>query len=925
MTNINFPSSGGSSVLDYTISECSGDAIITFVPSDNWYTVQHNSAAKTVLITAQSTSDEMYRTSDIIVNMNSSSCTTITVGQDGLTPCNCNALTNIDISLYEIPASGESSGTVVGTYTLVGGNCSDANISFVSTVDTGGQYYGGAFDLVAENGEIILVSDVIDNPYEDMIEFYVDVYYGEKQCSSFSIVQDGTEVTCDCTHKELLLKKAHQYFSNQPYATTSSTTKKYTPLTNVLIASGSTVCGTFYVADDYSVEGISSAWTETDDSHVYVYANIEPNNSGLGRSMPVNIYYTPKKENDDSNSGSCEESFAITLYQTENYFNCRTYVNSGLCNRFTYNRYGNSGYNSKNQYVVMHNYEWTSSTSSVITLETDYTGKKLRIKPTFEVGYCDVTINKSYGNTWETENEEPLTNIDPSDIAELSYSGNTTGSARIGCQFKDINSADTKFKYAKAYLDLYTDDGNVYCCTPATYYWIQGPYECCDCARIPSKANLTTIPSEGKTDTLNGLGFVFTGQSASVPCAYGVYIDSVRVDPSSAGTILSVSYDTDNGGISAYTYQIYENNDAERNVNIIQVLKCSGDTEGCDYIRAKYKQPKNACDCTSLLSTISHRGTVAPSEPNICSTYSNLYEKTRSYFPSSQTPTEYFDVYVVPYLNSTNTCQGAEAYMVICDANRTPITIPSSRRIMGECTNNMNSFGFYDSIGSYSAGRGFKLKTYNYGSLNFSMVLENPNPVLSDGCYNVYECYPSFYYYIDIYKNDEKICTSSRTYLYNNGAKFVVKAPKEDCKCEPSCNILSDFTYEINTALTICMKDSKEHILVSSGGGEFITATFNHYNGEDLTNFGICSGIGTFIYSVSSTTSDVSCDIVNGNQLRVNVGEFTSETQRLFTCDIHYGYADAFGGTTYCVDRYLTIYFLQCGNEYENCSCSNES
>lgn len=920
MTNINFPSSGGSSVLSYVISDCLGADSISFVASDNWYSLVHDISARTVTITVQSSLSDSARTSDIIVSINGNSCPSknVVIIQDGLLPCDCNSFVDFSQLLFEIDASGMTSGTVVGTYSLLGSNCDDEDISFDVSVITpeSGQYYGGSFDLVAINGNIILASDVIANLNSGITTFDVDIYYGDSKCRSFSVVQDGTEVTCECgEHIEYLISKYHQYFSNYPYSTSSSTTRKYTVLNNVLIASGSTACGTFTVGEPFPT-GISSAWTVTDDSHVYIYANIE-SNSGDGRSMAVNVYYKTRDNNDCG-------YFSIILYQgNSDYFNCRTLKNSNGCDRFIYDDTGNSTYNDKNQWIVMHTYEWTGSSQPTVSLESDYYNKKLKIIPIFEIGYCDIIRNNR--SKWETENEDPMIDIDPSDVTDFSYSAITNG-IRMSFKFKGINSAETKFRYAKVYLDLYTDDGNVYCCTPATYYWIQGAYECCDCSLIPSGTSTTTnLNGNATSGTVTGIGFTIGGQYSSIPCAYGIYMDSVRLEPSSAGTISSVSYDTNTGGISAFTYEIYENDDAERNINIIEVLKCSGDSSGCDYVCGKYKQAKLNCNCNDLLRNVNHTG--VRNVVDICSGYTIVEQKTVPYF-SSQSRTVYFGNNLMPYVTTSTgaLCTGATAYMVLCDASGNTLTLPSDRWLSGECANSIgspkNKFRFGTSVYHYDNGRGYLLQTVSFSSLKTEISISEPDETLSSGsCYNVYVCQPSFYYRIDIYRNGTLNC-SSPLYCYANKAKFIIKSPKENCECEVSCNSFTSFTYTLNTSMSTCTIDGEEYVLISSGGGRYFVATFSHLNGADLTEFGICSGIGSFVYSVNSTTSSISCDVMN-DELWVTIPSFDTQSKRTFTCDINYGY-DISGVTTIC-DTYLTINFLQCGNEYENCSCSNES
>lgn len=928
MTNINFPSSGGSSVLSYVISDCLGADSISFVASDNWYSLVHDISARTVTITVQSSLSDSARTSDIIVSINGNSCPSknVVIIQDGLLPCDCNSFVDFSQLLFEIDASGMTSGTVVGTYSLLGSNCDDEDISFDVSVITpeSGQYYGGSFDLVAINGNIILASDVIANLNSGMTTFDVDIYYGDSKCRSFSVVQDGTEVTCDCTYKELLLKKAHQYFSNQPY---SSSNHSYTPLTNVLIASGSTACGTFYVGE--IGEGISSAWTETDDAHVYVYANIEPNNSGLGRSMPVNIYYTPKKEYEENSDDTCENPFTIALHQSNSeYFNCNYLLSLDYCN---YKIFGKSSYYG----IFARSYDYMSyaSLNNVKMLNVVSESKGVILTPRVEIGYCDLV--KFSTSSWEIENEEPITNIDPYDIVELTYNRVTNGFSVVKIRFKTPNSpisgqewtysATTKSRYAKVYFDLYTDYGNIYCCTCNHYYLVQGPYQCCDCNSI-IHSNEQSISSN-----IYNASSVWSSDTYSyMVCNYGAYLDSVEVVPSSAGTILSTTADTITGGIAKYEYQINENNGGSmRFVSIVETIKCDPNSDGCAYKRYTFRQQKNTCECSEMLSKISFNGSVEVSGEitGDCKSSSFSVERINNKPAYINTKIE-----IAPYISTIiqDFCPSVDAYMVLCDASGNPkdmsTYMSSDGYIMGECSYNKNGFKFkgYD-----SNKNAFRIQHFFVSPDDISSIkLEYP---ITNGCHNEYHCYPSYYFYIDFYnKNDDSFVCSSKDnfgkiYVYNKQRAIKIITPTGDCKCDFDCNTFSGFNYQIDTAFTTCMKDGEEHIIVPSGQSSYIVATFNHYNGEDLTNFGICSDVGTFIYSVSSTTSDVSCDIVNGNQLRVNVGEFTSQTQRLFTCDIHYGYASAFGGTTYCVDRYLTVYFLQCGNEYENCSCSNES
>lgn len=908
MTNINFPSSGGSSILNYAISECSGSAVLTFEPSDNWYTVNHDTLAHTITIATPSTSSSSYRSSDIVVKLNGSGCTSqrIVVRQDGLGPCDCNSLTNIDISLYEIPASGVSSGTVIGTYTLLGSNCDETEINFYVTITSPG-YFGGHFDLVAENGELILVSDVIDNPYEDIIEYDVDIYYDDDKCRSFSVVQDGTEVTCDCDYAEMLLRKQYQYFSNHPYNSASTSGKSCTYLTNVLIASGSTACGNFSVHDVSN--GILSAWTESDESHIYIYADIEEFNGDSGRSLSMDILYQTKKGED------CR-FFPIELYQSPTqYFRC----GSTACTPSAYISYTNN-YHANGKYINASTYDYVQGHtfySGVTMLRTIYYEKYVKIKPRIEVGYCDLIVNNTY---FDTENEEPIIGQDPASIVDFSYTLVSSGLIEASIQFKDINLNENKSKYAKIYLDVYTDNGNVYCCTPGSLYEIQAPYQCCDCNLIETVGTSVEVDGGEHTYTYGR----WSSTKAKMPCSYGAYLDSVEISPSSAGTVIVTSRYPD-GSISGYTYQFYENNDERRFITVYENIKCSGDasSEGCSYIVRKGYQAANTCNCSGMTSA-ARKSEEIMSEPISTCGEGRRYEEVVSYTAS----TCGFNVSLLKSVPSTF-CTKADAYVVICDVSGTPVDMStymsSDGYIMGECP--MNTNGFKPRNTFYETKGGYKLWASSYSDWNTQIKLENPSS--ADTCYNYYYCYPSFYYYLAFYDKttDELICTSkdvNEMYVFNNKLSFVVKMPKEDCECEFDCNTFSGFSYTLNSELATCSISNYEYVLVSSGGGEFIVATFNHYNGEDLTNFGICSGMGEFVCSVNSTMQGIVCEIINDNQFKITIPSYTEQNQRTFTCNVYYGYKDNEDNTHIC-EKYFTINFLQCGNEYENCSCSNES
>lgn len=917
MTNVIFPSSGGTIVLNYSLDNCSSsESVVIFEPQENWYSFQQDSQNGTVTLIASAASDN--RSGSITVSVNGSDCTlsTIVIQQDKETVCDCNSFLSGGVSTisvnYIIPSSGVSSGEVIGHYFLDG--CSDSSISFGSS----------ELDLSASNGDIILMEDIAANPSTDtMIEYHIYLYYGVSSVPCFSgiVPQEASEVKCSCSNVFNIVHTVHKYFSNLD----NTVNPNYTPLNDVMILSASTACGEFVAKSENDA---LSTWIKGQDvpdkvlleesgGTIYAYVTLLPQSTATSdlRTIPIDIKY--KIKNPNGGYDDCDITTTILTQSGNEYWQCRP-------DSCSYNMFKNSYYledfiYSGNKYCKVIRANNTSEVMLEYTsleFNRNYNGKHIIARPRLsEVGYCDavstsVTYYDEANLKWIISNEQPV-NANLSDWVSYRYYND-----KSYITFLSPNTETNRFKYVKIDYDIYTDyDSNfdnegILCCTALQIYCLQGPTNCCDCNMLfsfPSGyeyGRTEDYHEMTETKTIN-----YDGGNLSLDfllCNTGAYVADVYIYPSSAGTVTEKLYDVvdSNSALTSYTYTIYENNTKEVYKYSIHFTVMCGEEE-CDITIFEADKEYNPCSSScndlsgettfigytnSTINTTSYSGGWRSRE--ISSDQTSAYSKTGLYMSST-------------FLS--NCSDNIQAYMVICDENGNNEDIDDIVRYGCNSIWNSNQNGY---------------KFLNHTNKGWRLTSESDNNLLlffevqsGEQSYETYRTILCYYYKIKYYSGDTLLC-ESQVYARDGRSTNYVTYVTGSTTCDaPSCSNISSFIgYTINSSLSTTSEGGITYIIIPKAGGTFTLATLDYPNGKSIHSINsiYCTGYALNYAFSSTTTSDIiTCSITNnGYNLSCTISSNPDTQYRTITCELHTRINHE-GTTTPCNTR--TIYIRQLG------------
>lgn len=873
MTNVIFPSSGGTIVLNYSLKNCSSsESVVTFEPQENWYYFQQDSQNCTVTLTASTASDN--RSGSIIVTVNGSACTlsTIEIHQDKETVCDCDSFSQITLS-YVIPYSGAPSGTVIGSYSLHS-SCNEGLIHFSSPT----------LVLGASNGNIYLREDVSAIPdTSPVMEHSVKMYYGNNltECAS-EIIPQGE---CNCDNIFKYVHRLYRNFSN--LSDENHPRMGYTPLginDGVMILSGSTACGRFTANASGStalntvISGITcenKVLIVQDDNNIYAYVHINENPNGFTRSIGVDLQYWVKSDN-DSGETLCSVVYAYLLQSESNYVVCP----SNNCKDLI-------SYSASVEDVRLIPYnDTTYRTFGYITPESSL-GVGIELKIT-EVGYCDVTAIEDAVMDWhyELSSISPDTSAVISDWADICYNGNTN---RIDLRFLQQNPSE-RFKYVKYNVDLYTDkyikvnaqddpgdnttNTGVYCCS-LTFYGVQAPQKCCDCDIIQSQLAYGETTIDYKA--YSSYEYSITNPNEEFICSYDVRVVGVQIVPS-AGTSVELEWDYPDHNITAYTYTIPQNDsDSEITYELFEIIEgCDGSSQ-CQIQKHTFVQRYNTCkfDCQDLISATTFIGhEIAQSGDVDCS------DRGPGHTTYNGTATTVGDTCTfpngMPYIYSYQDC--IKAYFVPMKKVQEGVWVEDIDHYQGRyglCPGkNENPFWF--SLTNYDQNYGWEIT-----GRKTSIVIQANVPEVPDS--NIYASYPNFVYRVDYYLIGETtpLCSSELYTTDSNSPSYsiTVQNPPTGCTEYLRCSaVIGRLDLTLDSSLIIGQDNRIE--IPATGVTDLLIGTLAYGEGTDASTIYIYDDTCPDIYEIRYWREDdkISSTITGSslNELRISMAANTT-------------------------------------------------
>ena len=867
MTNVIFPSSGGTIVLNYSLDNCSSsESVVIFEPQENWYDFQQDSQNGTVTLIASAASDN--RSGSITVSVNGSVCTlsTIVIRQDKETVCDCDSFSQITLS-YVIPYSGAPSGTVIGSYSLRT-SCNEGLIHFSSPT----------LVLGASNGNIYLREAVSAIPSTSPVkEHSVKMYYDSTECVS-EIIPQGE---CNCDNIFKYVHRLYRNFSN--LSDENHPRMGYTPLginDGVMILSGSTACGRF-TADASRADALNTVISGItcenkvlivqDDNNIYAYVHINENPNGFTRSIGVDLQYWIKT---DSGETLCDVVNAYLLQSENNYVVCP----SNNCKNLI-------SYSASVEDVRLIPYNNTNyRTFGYITPKSSL-GVGVELKIT-EVGYCDVTAIEDGVNDWhyELSSISPDTSAVISDWADIRYN---YASSEIYLRFLQENdyshNPSERFKYVKYNVDLYTDkyikvnaqddpgdnttNTGVYCCS-LTFYGVQAPERCCDCDIIQSQ--LAYGETEIDYKAYSSYEYSITNPNEEFICSYDARVVGVQIVPS-AGSSVEVEWDYPDHNITAYTYTIPQNDsDSEITYELFEIIEgCDGSSQ-CQIQKHTFVQRYNTCNfsCQTLFDAtyfIGHK--IEESGDVDCSDRGpghTTYNGTAATVGDTCTFTN-----GMPYIYSYQDC--IKAYFVPMKKVEGDWVedIGYYQKRYGLCPGkNENPFWF--DLANYSQDYGWEIT-----GRRTSIVIQANMPEVSDP--NVYASYPNFVYRVDYYLIGETtpLCSSSLYTTDSNSPSYSItlQNPPTGCTEYLRCSaVIERLDFTLDTGLTI--QDNRIQI-PATGVTDLLIGTLAYGEGTDASTIYIYDDTCPDIYEIRYHREDdkVSSTITGSslNELRISM------------------------------------------------------
>ena len=199
MTNINFPSTGGTSGVTWSVGSCVGEKEVKFtipLSARTWLSISPDSGVTSgnSTVSAITNSSGSRRDTYIDVILNDSVCTTkqISVSQIAC-PGDCNSFgIAASASTFTLPSGVTDVGYVVTPFTILEG-CDSENISFVTTEGNVELKTGTTNNIK----NIQIKTRIPENSSHSVLNSTVKVKYGTYECCTLNFKQNGT-IPCDC-------------------------------------------------------------------------------------------------------------------------------------------------------------------------------------------------------------------------------------------------------------------------------------------------------------------------------------------------------------------------------------------------------------------------------------------------------------------------------------------------------------------------------------------------------------------------------------------------------------------------------------------------------------------------------------------------------------------------------------------------------